>query len=390
MPAATEEESAVIGRRRLVPASLPFLIALTAAVGCGGGPAGLGGEHGEPDEAPLGGAYVLAGFGEGSLWATDVFVCDDTGWAPPWGGAASCGSSADEILKRLDSETGEEEAAVELEGFSANVTEVAFGAGSVWVSSADYYPGPVEERQPWDAIYRVDPETNRLISRIPVDSPSGVTFGHGSAWAVSAGHGTVSRIDPDTGEVVAKIEVGRGAVDVASDERGGAVWVAGLHFPEDHEERPPPKHSGARKLTRVDPETNEVVAEIPVEEATPYGGASGVAVGEGAVWAQSGGGDLLKVDARTNRVVASVPLGDYSTHLAVSGGSVWATGQDHSGTWLKRVDPRAVEVVRTRDLGPADSGGYGRLAADAMGRVWFVEGGAWTGEGEGTLTRISP
>jgi hypothetical protein len=146
-----------VGRRRDAPPALLFflIVVMVAAVGCGVGPAGVVDERDGPNEASLGGAYVPAGFGEGSLWATDIFTCDDAGPAPfGWfdgGGDASCGAPAGMPIKRLDPRTGEEEARVELEDFSANVTEVAFGADSVWVSSADYHPGPVEVRQPWDA-----------------------------------------------------------------------------------------------------------------------------------------------------------------------------------------------------------------------------------------------
>ena len=70
-----------MGRRRGIPSALlPFLIvAIAAAVGCGRGPAAAFGGRATPHEASLGGPQVPAGFGEGSLWATDIFVCDDTG-----------------------------------------------------------------------------------------------------------------------------------------------------------------------------------------------------------------------------------------------------------------------------------------------------------------------
>ena len=220
-------------------------------------------------------------------------------------------------------------------------------------------------------------------------SPSGVAFGFGSAWVTDAISGTVLRIDPGTGEVVARIGVGRGAGDVAADERGGAVWVAGRYLPEVDEHLRGslgPKRSKARKLTRVDPRTNRAVAEVPIEEATPVGGARSVAVGEGAVWAASATGKLFGVDPRTNEVAAVVPLGDYAWDLAVSGGYVWATAMKNSGTTrLKWVDPRTAEVLGSRDLGRADSEGYGRLASSG-GDVWFVSGA----EKKGTLTRISP
>jgi DNA-binding beta-propeller fold protein YncE len=101
-----------------------------------------------------------------------------------------------------------------------------------------------------DVVLRIDPRTNRVVDRFPVDPPSGLAFGHGSVWATSAGHGTLSRIDPQTGEVVAKIEVGRRAVDVAADEGSGAVWVAGLYLPGQQAlaRRPPDEPRGGGDL----------------------------------------------------------------------------------------------------------------------------------------------
>lgn len=93
-------------------------------------------------------------------------------------------------------------------------------------------------------------------------------------------------------------------------------------------------------------------------------------MGEGAVWAQSVRGRLFKVDPATNEVVAEVDLGDYSSDLAVYGGSVWATAQVSVGTRLFRVDPRTAQVV-TSEHGPDPSeGGYGELVAGGR-YVWF-------------------
>lgn len=319
-------------------------------------------------------AYQPAGFGEGSLWATDLFICNDTGSVSASANSASSSSAAcalptKTLLKRLDPRTGEEEATVPLEDFSANITEVAAGAGSVWVSSASGEAG---------VVIRVDPETNRVVDRIPVpvDSPTGLAFGHGSVWITSSGHGTVSRIDPETGEVAAKIEVGRGAVDIAADERSGDVWVAGAYLAE------------AKKLSRIDPATNRVVAEVPIAAQSRYGGAQSVAVGQGSVWAQSAdSGELFKVDPATNEVVARLSLGDYSSHLAVYGGTVWATAQVSSRTRLVRIDPRTGRVLASEDLGSVSTSGYGRLVAGG-GYVWFVSSAGKTGKG--MLARVAP
>ena len=334
-------------------------------------------------------AYMPVGFSEGFLWATDLLVCNDTGSASASSAAsvaASCAGPNKTLLKRLDPRTGEEVAAIPLKGFFANIPEVAFGAGSVWISSGDYYPEPVSRRHPGDGpVLRVDPETERVVDRIPVDSPTGLAFGHGSVWAASAAYGTVSRIDPKTGEVAAVIEVGRGAVDIATDEGSGDVWVAGLYLAEDFSGDPSHENSEYNKLSRMDPVTNRMVAEIPIVAHARYGGAQSVAVGEGAVWAQ-GGGKLFKVDPTTNKVVARLSLGDYSSHLAVYGGAVWATVQVSSrprasygplATRLVRVDPRTGQVSLPKTSGPwarpATGGwlGAGDTCGSRMGTGWL-------------------
>jgi outer membrane protein assembly factor BamB len=80
-------------------------------------------------------------------------------------------------------------------------------------------------------------------------------------------------------------------------------------------------------------------------------------------------------------VVARPSLGDYSSHLAVYGGSVWATAQTSAGTRLVRVDPRTGRVVASEELGSGGKVGYGRLVAGG-GYVWF-------GSGDG-LARVAP
>jgi streptogramin lyase len=344
-------------------------------------PAGLDVEVVSPDHA-----YQPVGFGEGSLWVADIATCNDTGSASASAGSpgssvdatvavslASCVLPANMLLKRLDPRSGEKEAVIKLKGFSANTVQGTFGAGSLWVCSGDWTAAA-------DVVLRVDPETNRVVDRIPVDSPTSLAFGHGSVWATSAGHGTVSRIDPKTGEVAAEIGVGRGAVDIATDERTGDVWVAGLllkwYGAEIH-----PEDSKDNKLSRIDPATNRVVAKIPIAANSREGGAQSVAVGEGAVWAQSADGRLFKVDPASNKVVGVVPLGEYSSDLEVSRGAVWATVQASSGTRLVRVEPSTVHVVASEHGPEPANGGYGGLVAGG-GYVWLTSGGG--------LARVAP
>ena len=349
------------------------------AAGAAREPAGLGAEV-----IYSGGAYAPLGFGEGSLWATEPFTCNDTGSASgsasSSGGAsfpstmimessaqAMCAPSDKMLLERIDPQTGEEVASVTLEGFYAETPDVAVGAGSVWVSSADGFA---------DAVLRVDPATGRVVDRMPVpaESATSLAFGRGSVWVASSERDTLLRIDPRTGEVAAEIEVGRGAMDVAANGGSGDVWVA---FGGGYE---------AKKLSRVDPETERVVAEIPIAAQARYGGAWTVAAGEGAVWAQSAdGGELFKVDPATNEVVAERDLGDYSDGLAVYGGAVWSVNQVTVGTRLYRVDPRTTRVVASEHGPDPSEGGFGGLYGQLVaggGFVWF--------QSENRLTRIAP
>jgi DNA-binding beta-propeller fold protein YncE len=127
------------------------------------------------------------------------------------------------VLKRLDPRSGEEVASITLEGFFTNEMDVAVGAGSVWVSSADGFA---------DAVLKVDPEAGRVVDRMPVpaESPPAWPSGTVRCGSRSSGRGTLSRVDPRTGEVAGEIEVGRGATGVAVDRGSGAVWVASGSF----------------------------------------------------------------------------------------------------------------------------------------------------------------
>jgi YVTN family beta-propeller protein len=87
---------------------------------------------------------------------------------------------------------------------------IALGANAVWVSAFDA-----------DAVSRVVGSSSQTI---PVgQGPHGIAFGAGSVWVADSGDGTVARIDPQQGKVVAEIRVGRHPQGVAVG--GGAVWV---------------------------------------------------------------------------------------------------------------------------------------------------------------------
>jgi YVTN family beta-propeller protein len=127
---------------------------------------------------------------------------------------------------------------------------VAFGAGAVWVAGDGSDP----------TLWRV--EKDRVVATIPLPfAPRAVTASSRGVWIVDP-RGAVVRIDPGTNKQVTRIRVGRNPVAVAAG--AGAVWVV---------------NRGDGTVSWIDPKRNAVVKTIPVG-SDPVD----VAVGLDAVW----------------------------------------------------------------------------------------------------------
>ena len=347
----------------------------------------------QEESTPLGRASTLVGFGEGSLWIADHgdYACDDTPGVASGEDEvrvmAGCVGPEETFLRRIDPGNRETGATVRFEG--PNVMGISFGAGSVWLSLDSYRPAG-------GSVAKLNPTTNEIVAEVRVESPSGMDFGHGSLWVASR-TGTISRINPQSDEVEAEIPVSAGgANDVAVDERSGAVWVAvqgapeegGALSPEDYERGTRPEPGEDSKLVRIDPGTNQAVAEIPIEENAIEGGTSSVAVGRGAVWVTSVNGKLLRVDPETNRVVARLSIGDYSFDVEASEEAVWTTSEANVNDYaaythrLTRVDPG-----NNRIAGSIDVQNVSGLALDGRS-AWATTGNIETGEG--SLFTLAP
>ena len=336
------------------------------------------------------GLGVLAGV---VLWLTD----DDGGASAPVAPATS---------ELVETDTGElvptdlppvEEIEVITVGGFPNA--VAVGAGGVWVAR--------DGRR----LIRIDPVTGAIVAKIGAgdelgsERPCGVAASKDAVWVttvsgnlvrinptttpsprpihppppacgacgagpggVPAPHaGTVTRIDPATGTVVAVIEVGGYPQGLAVGFR--AVWVASGN--------PPSGVNGA--VTRVDPRTNEAVAVIPVPDVPEY-----VAAGAGAVWVTAETGTIRRIEPGTNALLdPPIEVAETGrTLVAVGEDTVWAlvmSGPDSLGTAVE-VDPRTEEVV----------GEPVELGKGPLGMA-FGAGTLWVANYEsGTLTRHVP
>ena len=101
-------------------------------------------------------------------------------------------------------------------------TALAIGGGSIWVAA----PSP---HGPHAAVWRFDPITARVTQTTRLGKVVGypptldIAFGEGAVWVASYDAGTVTRLDPATGNVVATIRIGGNPSGIAVG--ANRVWV---------------------------------------------------------------------------------------------------------------------------------------------------------------------
>jgi YVTN family beta-propeller protein len=226
---------------------------------------------------------------------------------------------------------------------------------AVWVSN-----------RPLNTVHRLDPKTNRILATVPVGkSPcSGLAAGFGSIWVPNCGDRTgdgksVSRIDVKTNEVVATLPIGPAQSEGGVATGAGSFWMVS-------------DQKGV--LSRIDPATNKVVAEITVPEKS-----AACNFGEDAVWITTPAtNQLTRVDPKTNKVTDTIEVGKGPRFLTVGAGSVWTLNQG-DGT-ISRVDGKTAKVVATIEAGIPGSGG----------EIAFGEGHVWATIPQIPITEIDP
>jgi YVTN family beta-propeller protein len=180
---------------------------------------------------------------------------------------------------------------------------IAVGHGSIWVT---YHIIPASG----EGLYRIDPSTRTVTEKIDV-TPSLI-----SAVDVAIGEapGVVWVLDPIVGGGnpghLLRVGTLREHIDstvltspIALAVEASAVWVL--------------EASGA--VSRVDPDSLKVVARIGTSS-----GASSIAVGEGGVWVVNRSkGSITRIDPATNQNGAPVALGGSPSSVAVGDGVVW-------------------------------------------------------------------
>ena len=191
---------------------------------------------------------------------------------------------------------------------SGAVGSVAVGAGAVWATVTD----------PNTTVVRIDPATVRSSPVANLGAAtSTIAVGDGGVWVVNPQVDAVVRIDPSTNQVVTSIPV-QNPDDLAVG--AGGVWVTD---PQDG------------TVLRIDPSTDQVVAT-----ATTPGIEGGIAIAGGAPWVNDTTDDtVLRIDPSTTQVSRAIRLSGPPNTVAGNATALWVT--DGTDNTLTRISVHA-------------------------------------------------
>jgi hypothetical protein len=171
---------------------------------------------------------------------------------------------------------------------------------------------------------------DRLEAEISIAGADFPVVAFDSVWVVSAEVGVdpaIVRVDPITNEIVAEIMVPGGGCN-GTTAGFDAIWAC-----------------ASDGIARIDPATNAVVTVIPVDAL----GQNYLAAGAGAVWSFTQIGDegapnaVLRIDPATNSLAATIALDHRVGTMAFGFGALWVTSPDDG--LLLRVDPTTNQVT---------------------------------------------
>ena len=230
-------------------------------------------------------------------------------------------NSGEQTLSRVDPGSG---AVLGTIPAGSSPSDVAAGAGALWVASSDF------------ALTRIEPDSGAVLQTTklpPAANP--LARGTAASWVASdgtsvwvTGDGTLTRVLPS------RLEVVPGGVGCCNGVAlgYGSVWV-----------------TDASGITRLDAKTGAKLARISL----PFNG-SRIATGAGAVWAiDANGNNLWAIDPRTNQVLRTVNVGANPQGVAVGAGSVWVATADG---YVARIDPNTLRVVEKLRVGGTPAG----------------------------------
>jgi serine/threonine-protein kinase len=282
------------------------------------------------------------------------------------------------------------------------VTSISVGAPPLRIATAPDATWVVSEGD--GTLSKLDPESGEVEATYTLGAGiQGVAYGGGTVWVSDPALGVVKRVDPESGAVLAEIEFGNektGPIHPGPIVYGGhRVWVAGI----DGE--------GVSAFDLRDRSFRRNIA--PRTESLR------LAVGAGGLWVSSNDtGFVQRIGFFTSRSGAPIRVGGGPAGLTVGGGRVWvanaASGrvtvidsatQTVSGAIEVGERPAGIDAgTNTVWIALAGAGAVARISLASgevegspvevgpePGAVAVGETAVWVGDnGDGTVTRIEP
>ena len=234
----------------------------------------------------------------------------------------------------------------------------------------------------------VPKNTAEIAATIPIDANGLVVVGAGAVWVAHLDKGLVTRIDPATNTVVAQIKVDNPTFDfhhpVPGDITfaGNQLWVTTINSVGDGE------------VARIDTITNAVVERIPISDLQYPNGTLAF-----SPWGIASDGDTLlvsdflhtgiaRVDTKTGKVIAQILNVGHVVSISLDTDALWVAM--HREDSLERIDPKTNTVIATIPLFPGVNG-PDSLCSWCISNVAIGDGSVWVALGQGNgVARIDP
>lgn len=216
-----------------------------------------------------------------------------------------------------------------------------------------------------DQILRIDGRSNKALDPFAgVTKPcGGVATAFRDLWVVNCGGKGVARLASGTGKSIAAIDTGAGTAPYAIASSADSVWAL---------------TDNKTTLTRIDPETNGIVAEIRLPA-----GCRSISFAANALWiACPAEKRIIRMDPQTNLVTARIEVTPEPVSVAFGGAtaaenSIWVLSRKEGK--VARIDPKTNKVIATIDLG----------FMNADGDIAFGDGFVWVSAPGFPITKIS-
>jgi peptide/nickel transport system substrate-binding protein len=214
---------------------------------------------------------------------------------------------------------------------------LAVGAGAVWVANGGS-----------GTLSRLDPASGQVVDTVPVgNDPTAVAVGGGAVWVLNSGDGTLSRFDPQSQRPApSTLRVGNGPVAITADRNH--VWVVDRYD---------------ASVVELSPSDGRVTHRVPIGLSP-----NGATLGYGRLWVADETGSVFVVDPTIRQVTAQIPTGIEPGIITAGDGAIWVTARN--APTLVRIDPNTDHRVRTIQLTAIPTG-----MAIGQDAVWVAQPG---------------